>query len=169
MHGLTSKIEFQSVFISYSFKDKEFAKKINNELVNKGIFTTLWEKDSPGGKPLKEIMSKGVDEKDRVLFIASKDSLKSPACHFELSGGRRKQEKIWEDVLFPIHIDDYLFKIKKENIRPIEIQNEYWNNILELRNLNSIDFSQFTDQLNYNKRSFDNLIFRMLKGLRKVK
>jgi uncharacterized protein YjbI with pentapeptide repeats len=71
--GLTSKIEFQSIFISYSFADKAFAKSINDELMRKGILTFLWEKDAPGGKPLKKIMEKGVKEKDRVLFIASKN------------------------------------------------------------------------------------------------
>jgi uncharacterized protein YjbI with pentapeptide repeats len=169
IHGLTTKIEFQSVFISYSFNNKEFAKRINNELISKGILTTLWEKDSPGGRPLEEIMSMGVNEKDRVLFIASIDSLKSIACHFELSEGRRKQEKTWEDVLFPIHIDDYLFKIRKENIRPIKVQDEYWDNILELRKLNSLDFSPFNDNPKFDKKAFDNQIYRLLKGLRRVK
>jgi hypothetical protein len=169
VHGLTSKVEFQSIFISYSFKNKYFAKRINDELFKKGIITFLWEKDSPGGKTLKEIMTKGVSEKDRVLFIASEDSLKSAACQFELTEGRRKQEKIWEDVFVPIHIDNYLFKIKKENIRPIEVQEEYWKNVSELRNLNSLDLSQFINSRNYDKNAFDNQIFRLIKGLRKVK
>jgi uncharacterized protein YjbI with pentapeptide repeats len=54
--GLTSKIEFQSIFISYSFADKQFAKTINEELMRRGILTFLWEKDAPGGKSLKKIM-----------------------------------------------------------------------------------------------------------------
>jgi hypothetical protein len=165
--GLTSKIEFQSIFISYSFKDKDFAKKINNELIKKGIITFLWEKDSPGGKPLTKIMADGVKEKDRVLFIASKDSLRSKACQFELSEGRNKQEILWEDVLFPIHIDNYLFSVEKNNIRPKEMQDEYWENITELRSLNSLDFSQFLDSGNLDRGAFDDQIYRLVKGLRK--
>lgn len=165
--GLTSKIEFQSIFISYSFADKQFAKIINEELVRKGILTFLWEKDAPGGKQLKKIMEKGVKEKDRVLFIASKDSLKSEACHFELTQGRKKQEKTWEDVLFPIHIDNYLFEVSKDKIRPIEVQDEYWKNIEELKSLHSIDFSAFQNKNLINNTDFEKCIFQLIKSLRK--
>ena len=167
--GLTTKIKFQSIFISYCFEDKEFANRINEELKQKGILTFLWEKDSPGGKQLKHIMSSGIQEKDRLLFIASKNSLKSKACQFELSEGRKKQESIWEDVLIPIHIDNYLFEIKKDKIRPIEIQTEYWQNITELKMLNSLDFSPFIDCKKYNEIEFEKMVYRLIKGLRKTK
>jgi len=165
--GLTSKIEFQSIFISYSFQDKEFAKTINNELLRRGIFTFLWEKDSPGGKTLKNIMSTEVRAKDRILFIASKSSLKSEACHFELSEGRKKQNETWEDVLFPIHIDNFLFEVNKDKIRPIDKQDEYWQNIEELRRLNSLSFQDFVKPEERDGFEFDKMIFRLIKGLRK--
>ncbi len=167
--GLTNKITFQSIFISYSFKDSAFAKIINAELMKRGILTFLWEKDSPGGKALKKIMSEGVRNKDRILFIASTNSLKSKACQFELTEGRRKQELIWEDVLFPIHIDNYLFDIEKETIRPRELQEEYWNNIEELKTLNSLDFSQFLTEEERRSNEFEKLLMRLVKGLRKEK
>lgn len=165
--GLTTKIEFQSIFISYSFEDHKFAKLINEELSRRGILTFLWEKDSPGGKQLEHIMSDSVKDKDRVLFIASADSLKSTACHFELSEGRKKQEKIWQDVLFPIHIDNFLFEVKKEIIRPINSQEEYWQNILELRRLNSLSFEAFTKVESRDTLQFEKQLFRLIKGLRK--
>lgn len=164
---LTAKIEFQSIFISYSFKDKSFAKTINEHLMKRGILTFLWENDAPGGKTLDEIMSSNVREKDRVLFIASKSSLVSKACHFELSEGRKKQELIWDDVLFPIHIDNFLFEIEKNKIRPIDKQNEYWQNIVELKKLNSLDFSQYIKLEGKENREFERSIFRLIKGLRK--
>lgn len=167
--GLTSKIEFQSIFISYSFEDRKFAKMLNEELSRMGILTFLWEKDSPGGKQMKNIMSESVKDKDRVLFIASSYSLKSQACHYELSEGRKKQEKTWEDVLFPIHIDKFLFEVKKENIRPINSQEEYWQNILELRRLNSLSFEDFTNVESRDSQQFEKQLFRLIKGLRKNK
>jgi hypothetical protein len=167
--GLTSKIQFQSIFISYSFSDKKFASIINSELMKRGILTFLWEKDAPGGKQLKDIMKEGVNKKDRVLFIASQHSLKSTACHFELTQGRKKQEKTWEDVLFPIHIDNYLFEIAKDKIRPKEVQEEYWQNIEELRSLNSIDFSEFQNVDTKQNIEFDKVLFKLIKGLRKEK
>lgn len=166
LYGLVYKIEFQSIFISYSFKDRKFAKQINDELLAKGIMTFLWEKDAPGGKKLTSIMSSNVKSKDRVLFIASKNSLKSKACQFELSEGRKKQEQIWEDVLFPIHIDNYLFEVKKDDIRPLESQDEYWSNIQELKGLHSVDFTQCIEP-NEGKDLFEKQFFKLIKGLRK--
>jgi len=164
---LTSKIEFQSIFISYSFVDKQFAKKINETLNRRGIMTFLWEYDSPGGKSLKNIMSSNIKNKDRVLFIASENSIKSKACQFELSKGREKQEITWNDVLFPIHIDNFLFDLEKEQIRPIENQDEYWKNIEELKKLNSLDFSDFVNPDSMDEHKFKKLIYRLIKGLRK--
>jgi len=166
LYGLVYEIEFQSIFISYSFEDREFAKIINDELLAKGIMTFLWEKDAPGGKKLTDIMSSNVKAKDRVLFIASENSLRSEACQYELSEARKKQEQIWEDVLFPIHIDDYLFEIRKDDIRPLEVQKEYWANIEELKKLNSVDFSDCINPEN-KKGLFEKKIFDLIKGLRK--
>ncbi len=165
VHGLTNEIRFQSVFISYSFKDKIIAKKLNASLIEKGILTFLWEKDAPGGKGLKRIMRENVEKYDRILFIASKDSLKSEACQFELSEGRRKQEKLWEEIYFPIHIDNYLFEVNKEDIRPIKNQEEYWENILELRRLNSIDFMEFVGDFDRNR--YDEKLYYLVRDLKK--
>ncbi|MBI9069640.1 MAG: toll/interleukin-1 receptor domain-containing protein [Salinivirgaceae bacterium] len=167
LHDLTSEIKFQSVFISYSFEDKEFASAINDTLQKKGVFTFLWEKNSIGGEPLDYIMKSGINAKDRVLFIASENSIKSKACQFELTQGQKKQELIWKDVLFPIHVDDFLFKVAKEQIRPVEKQDEYWSNISELKKLNSLDFSEFYDEAKRDNHEFEKIIFRLLKGLRK--
>jgi len=159
---LTSKLSYQSIFISYSFKDKEFANMINTALIKRGIFTFIWENDAPGGKKLTDIMSDNIKRNDRVLFIASKNSLKSKACHYELSEGRIKQDSLWEDVLFPIHIDNFLFTVKEDSIRPKEVKDEYWMNIQELKGLNSIDFSNWK---NLNRIDMDSLVSKLVKGL----
>lgn len=151
--GLSNDVVLQSVFISYSFKDKVFANKLNESLRGKGVLTFLWEKDAPGGRPLKRIMIDNVKKFDRLLFIASSNSIKSQACQFELSEGRKKQDINWTTILFPIHIDTFLFDLEKDNIKPREKKDEYWSNIIELREINSLDFS------NFNKDIFDNKEF----------
>ena len=140
---ISSRMSFQKVFISYSFKDQEFAHALNKIMIKHGIKTFLWEKDAPGGTYLEDVMSKNIREHDRVLFIASEHSIKSKACQFELSEGRKKQEETWDIVFFPIHIDNYLFEVRKSRIRPIDMTTEYWNNIEELKRINSTDFSEF--------------------------
>jgi hypothetical protein len=86
-------------------------------------------------------MFENVNKFDRVMFISSENSLKSEACQYELTKAREKQDKTWKTILFPVHIDDFLFNIRKENIRPINKREEYWLNICELREIHSFDFS----------------------------
>ncbi|TDW97145.1 TIR domain-containing protein [Dinghuibacter silviterrae] len=168
VHTMTSKINFYTVFISYSLKDQLFANLLNDALRKKGIRTFLWEKDAPAGKSLEEIMSGGVHKNHKVLFIASEHSIKSKACQFELSEARRKQETLWETIFFPIHIDSYLFSVQKRDIRPISMADEYWENIQELRRVNSIDFSKF-NQANIDKNAFELSISKIIQNLQVTK
>lgn len=163
--GMTTQKTFSTVFISYSFKDSEFAKKINDCLNNHGIRTFMWEKDAPGGKPLEEIMTSGIGAHDKLLFIASEFSIRSKACQFELTTARKKQELSWNNVFFPITIDDYLFKVKNNQIRPIKFANEYWENIEEIKRVNALDFRQFNKK-GYNEDDFDKMFQKIIDGLK---
>lgn len=163
--NMTKSIDLPSVFISYSFKDSELAKKIYNRLIQNSIKVFIWEKDAPGGKPLEDIMTSGIGTHDKLLFIASKDSIRSKACQFELTTARKKQEALWENIFFPISIDDYLFKVEKNRIRPIELANEYWENIEEIRRINILDFSAYNNK-SYNQHDFDAMIDKIINGLK---
>jgi hypothetical protein len=165
--GMTSPKVFSTVFISYSFKDTVFAKKINDALNKKGIRTFMWEKDAPGGKPLEEIMTSGITAHDKLLFIASENSIKSKACQYELTTARKKQEASWENVFFPITIDDFLFKVKKAQIRPIELANEYWENIEEIKRVNALDFSNFNNKP-FEEKDFEERFEKVVDGLKIV-
>jgi hypothetical protein len=138
---------------------------LNKSLIRKGVVTFLWENDAPGGKDLKKIMRENIKEKDRLLFIASENSLRSKACQYELLEGSKKQEQLWQEILFPIHIDNYLFEIEKDEIKPIEKQDEYWKNILELRDIKSIDFTRVVGK--YRSIQFDKKVTELITGLKK--
>jgi len=141
---MTTKMEYKKIFISYSFKDQAFARALNDTLKKNGVKTFLWENDAPGGEYLEDIMYKNVYNHDVMLFIASEHSLKSKACQFELSTGRKKQEENWNNIFFPIHIDHYLFEVRQNQIRPLDKAEEYWKNIEELKRMNSQDFSLYS-------------------------
>jgi len=141
---VTTKMEYKKIFISYSFKDQAFARALNDTLKKNGVKTFLWENDAPGGEYLEDIMYKNVYNHDVMLFIASEHSLKSKACQFELSTGRKKQEENWNNMFFPIHIDHYLFEVRQNQIRPLDKAEEYWKNIEELKRMNSQDFSLYS-------------------------
>ncbi|TXE11853.1 TIR domain-containing protein [Seonamhaeicola algicola] len=165
--GLSVKsIQYYSVFISYSFKNSEFAKKVNASLKAFGIKTFLWEIDAPNGKRLREIMSDKIIEFDKLLFITSENSIKSEACQFELLNARLKQDMLWETVLFPMHIDNFLFNLKKEDVRPIEKREEIWENITELKNINSADFT-FFDEDEFDNDIFNTKIRKFVNDLKK--
>lgn len=155
-----------SVFISYSLTDSIVAKEINKYLKNANVTTFLWEKDALGGKPLKDIMKSNIDSKDRLLFIASESSLKSEGCHFELTQGRKKQDRLWKTILIPIHIDSFLFEIQHEMIRPKLKRDEIWENILEIREINSLDFSEFKHGIKRNGKKFEAKMEKLIDSLK---
>ncbi len=157
--------DYCSLFISYSFKDQDFVKRLNELFLGKGIKTFLWEKDAPYGNSLSDIMFENVNKYDKVLFVSSENSLKSEACHFELSQARLRNDKLWKNIIFPIHIDNFLFNVRKEQIRPLDKQDEYWKNILELRQIHSADFSIFVN--NYSNEEFIPAFRKVLKDLEK--
>ena len=160
--SVASPIILKTVFISYSFKDKIFAQQLNKKLLVNGIKTFLWEKDAPGGQSLENIMEGNVKKHDKILFIASGDSIKSKACQFELSQARKKQEATWSaDIFYVVHIDNYLFEVKKNAIRPISKAEEYWENIEELRRVNSKDLCRF-NYANFDENEFDSAVENLL-------
>jgi hypothetical protein len=137
---LTSLPKFYSIFISYSLKDAELVRELNRLLKEKGVKTFLWENDAPGAKKIKKLMSDNIRDFEKFLFVASEKSLKSEACHYEIEEARKKYENTWEDIFAPIHIDNFLFEIKKDDI-PLKFRSSYWQNIQEIKEFHSIDFT----------------------------
>lgn len=162
---MVTEIKFQTVFISYSFEDRVFANALSHALMIKGVKTWFWERDAPGGRRLKHIMYENIQKHERLLFIASKHSLQSEACHYELAEGREKQTKEWKDIYFPIHIDDYLFKVRKEDI-PRKYREDFWENIEEVKEFNSKDFSMFKTEDDFKSPEFEEAVKKLIKDLK---
>jgi len=72
------------VFVSYSRKDADFARKLNNKLQVYGK-TTWFDQESiaEGSDFAKEIL-KGIESSDNFLFIISPDSIESEYCEKEV-------------------------------------------------------------------------------------
>jgi hypothetical protein len=111
-------------------------------------------------------MSENINFYDRVLFIASENSIKSEACQYELTNARVKQDKLWKTIFIPIHIDDYLFSLQKDEIRPREKREEYWENIKDLREVNSLDFKKFKVPSDFNEEEFERLVYKLIEALK---
>lgn len=165
IHDIFSEIKFQSVFVSYSFDDRDFAHIINEQLRRHGVNTFLWERDAPGGKRLKKIMSENIRKHDRLLFIASQHSLQSEACQYELKEAREKQTHEWKDIYYPIHIDNYLFEVRKEDI-PRKFREDFWENIEEVKEFHSKDFTKYRVAGSYDMKEFDEEVKKVIKDLK---
>ena len=164
--GIAEKTEFKTIFISYSFKDQAVANLVNDALLKNGLKTFLWEKGAPGGQLLEDIMENNIKKYDKIFFIASENSIRSKACQFELSQARRKQETTWAaDIFFVIYIDNYLFEIENNKIRPISKADEYWENIQELRRVNAKDFSKF-NTAGFEEQAFETAIIDVVSELK---
>ncbi len=163
------EIKYETVFISFSFKNIDFARQLSQSLLLKGVKTWFWPEDAPGGKRTKDIMYKGIQENERVIFICSEDSLKSVACHYELSEARKKEGQLWKEILFPIAIDKSVFD--EDFIRNIrkykkDVADEWIANIEWLKEYNVLDFSVFIDS-KYNADNFNKAINNLVADLRK--
>jgi hypothetical protein len=83
-----------SVFVSYSRKDGEIARKIVDELKQQDIDIWIdWEGIPPSGDWLTEIY-KGIENSDVFLFVLSPDSLESRVCAEELEHAEKNGKKI---------------------------------------------------------------------------
>lgn len=136
--------DLRSVFVSYSYKDNAFAERIYDALKKRGIRAFLMQKDDPN-RSFETIMVEEIKKHERILFIASENSVKSDACHFELTEGRKKYSVTWEQVFVPIRLDDFIINVREHELGTHEKRHEYWTNIQALRAINIIDFSDFLD------------------------
>jgi uncharacterized protein YjbI with pentapeptide repeats len=163
--NLTTEPMYYSVFISYSFKDAHIGRKLAELLRKFGVEIFFWEHDAPGGMKLKKIMIDNIRHYEKFLFIASADSLKSAACHYEITEARKKYYESWAEIFVPIHIDNYLFTVRKEDI-PSKLSENFWENIEELKEFHSLDFTFIKNNL---KRIELNPLFQKLLNTLKIK
>ena len=84
----------RSVFISYSRKDTEFVRKLNESLDSSEIDAWVdWEGIPPSSEWMDEI-SRAIEGADAFLFVISPDSLASKVCRDELELGIKYNKKL---------------------------------------------------------------------------
>jgi len=84
----------RSVFISYSRKDMEFVRKLNDSLDSSEIEAWVdWEGIPPSSDWMDEI-ARAIEGADAFLFVISPDSLASKVCGDELALGIKYNKKL---------------------------------------------------------------------------
>ncbi|NEP09679.1 MAG: TIR domain-containing protein [Symploca sp. SIO2C1] len=72
------------VFISYSRKDSDFARKLNDELQLQGKTTWFDQESIASGADFAEEIKEGINACNNILFILSPRSVNSPYCQGEV-------------------------------------------------------------------------------------
>lgn len=148
---LTEKpINLFPVFLSHSWGNKDFAGKLYEALIDKGVQVWYDEKKMKPGDDLYEGISQGISTYDKMILVCSKESLRSWWVDQEINRLFSKERKYSSkglkkaNLLIPITIDDYIYEwdgAKSEDIRRFVIG----------------DFRNWKDEHSF-RSSLDNLI-----------
>lgn len=103
--NLVSSAQHESVFISYSTHDEEFARELQSELSKQGIETWFAPHDMQGGKTILDQIQRGIRAKDRVILILSESSMSSAWVGTEIRESLESDRGIAK--LFPVRLVDY--------------------------------------------------------------
>src|SRR5438445_4892322 len=100
-------VEFYSCFISYSFKDQDFADRLYADLQSKGVRCWFAPHDIQGGRKLHEQIDEAIRLHDKLLLILSPHSMESEWVETEIAKARKREVRDPEGVrtiraLFPI-------------------------------------------------------------------
>lgn len=109
----SAAVTASSCFICYATADEELATKLYDDLQAADIRCWKWNVDGRVGRPLWAEITGAIRSHDRLLLIASRSSLMSPAVGREIERALQLEDERLAagrdgDVLFPIRTDDYV-------------------------------------------------------------
>jgi TIR domain len=147
--------DYNSVFICFSVKDESFAKKISDSLKKRGVDTYFFREDHRPGD-IKSVEKKEITERDKILFIASENSITSNECQEELTLGiterQRRATELTEktklkDIFVPITIDGYIWEADEAKLESrLTNFREGWRNLQIIRQQVTPSFAEFQEK-----------------------
>jgi uncharacterized protein YjbI with pentapeptide repeats len=109
-------MQFFSCFISYSHKDKSFARRLHDKLQRKGIRCWLDDHQVLPGDHIHREVDEAIRLWDKVLLCCSENSLKSWWVDKEIEKALRKEEELHQErgkhvlAIVPLDLDGYMSK-----------------------------------------------------------
>ncbi|MCK6463121.1 MAG: toll/interleukin-1 receptor domain-containing protein [Candidatus Pacebacteria bacterium] len=137
--------QFYKCFISYSTLDNSFVKLFIKDLRAYGVKYWFAPRDMRAGSSIKSAINQAITVLDKVLLILSESSIASQWVEYEAKKALEKEQKISQDVLLPIMIDDSILSTDVD-----------WASSLK----NTRNIGNFCDWKNHNsyKQAFDLLL-----------
>lgn len=102
-------------FLSHSWNDKVFVRKLYEALTRKGVTVWLDEKKMKPGDNIHDSISEGIKYYDKLILVCSENSLNSWWVEKELERVYEKERELQKErgkkyrLVIPIRIDDSIF------------------------------------------------------------
>ena len=98
-------IDYSSCFISYSRKDKAFAKRLYADLQSNNVRCWFAPEDLKWGERIRTGIDEAIRLYDKLLLVLSRYSLASGWVEREVKTALAKERKEKRTVLFPVRLD----------------------------------------------------------------
>ncbi|MBV6441248.1 MAG: hypothetical protein EPGJADBJ_02929 [Saprospiraceae bacterium] len=114
----SSELPLYPVFLSHSWANKDFARKLYESLIAKGVNVFFDEKKLKPGDDIFTSLSRGIELYDKTILVCSEESLNSWWVDQELEMVMEKERALKKEIgekiglLIPITIDDHIYNWK---------------------------------------------------------
>ena len=102
--------EVYSCFISYSHSDKDFARRLHDQLQARGVRCWLDEHDLKPGDRILDVVNDAIRLHDKILLCCSEASLNSWWVKDEIRKAQERERKEGRLIIIPLNLDGYLFE-----------------------------------------------------------
>lgn len=103
-------VQFYSCFISYSARDEAFAERLHSDLQSVGIRCWFAPQDLRVGDNIRSSINEAIRFHDKLLVVLSDHAIGSEWIRIEVENALEKERKQNSVVLFPVRIDDAVFR-----------------------------------------------------------
>lgn len=129
------------IFVSYSRKDSESARKLVAALEELGLDVWVdWEEIAPAVDWLENI-KRGIEEADAFVFLVSPDSIKSEVCNVEIGHAAANNKRIVPVMLREVQIGDTNAIIQKYNFIFLRSEDNFETGIADIKEAIEVDFA----------------------------
>jgi isopentenyl diphosphate isomerase/L-lactate dehydrogenase-like FMN-dependent dehydrogenase len=154
---VANPIEYYSCFISYSTKDDEFARRLNERMKGEGLRVWFAPEEMKAGQKIHEQLYDAIRYHDKLILVLSEASMNSNWVQSEIRRARKHEREDKRRKLFPISLAPF-GDIQNWDLFEAD---EGVDLAREIREYYIPDFSQWKDYDKFNTE-FD----KLLKALR---